>query len=270
MLLLPCSRLLGLEHRFHGVIDGAYAGLESNIENMTYDVIAHLFHDESTNILSGLSTEEHAKLLEMIKILLSKSDLLGVFDTIHHIAAIHVTSANFKMLTSTTQLPRAHQHKKRSRLSVSSQDKKPFLELFSPKTNGTDRLHLFVLILACADCSLKWKLWTAVYQHAKLMMSELYAQSDLERKALGLDALANLMRDAERDIPLMEVKFIDTVAAPCLEFLKIILELANVGGVEEITDLLYRLLDNRRRWEEKMPTYDDRASVDSIRGRELK
>jgi hypothetical protein len=261
--------LLGLEHRFHAVIDGAYAGLESNSENLTMDTLAQLFQDDATNILSGLSLSDHERLLAMIRELLYRSDLKGVFEAVQHIANLYLVSSNFSSTATSSFLPKSRLRRDRSN-SVNTQNRKPLLTLFAPQSNDNDRLYFYVLLLACADCCLKWKAWNAVYQHAKTVMSDLYAQSDQERKALGLDSLANLMRDAERDIPLMEVKFIDSIAAPCLELFKILLGLLNAGGHEEATDILYRLLENRRKWEEKMPAYEDHGSLESIRAREIR
>ena len=278
---------VALENRFQTVVDGAFAGLESNPENQPLDIILHLFQHQtnSTNILCHLSEQEHTRILQTFKTALRKCELKSLFETIQNVAATYRQASDYEALQSTSQLPRTRSRfNRKSNLgprrenkireeSNNGADKPLFQTVFTPNTNEVDRWNFYTLLLACADCAHKMKPWATVFQLTKWVMSELYSQSDVERKALGLEPLSTLMKDAERDIPLMEVKFIDTVVAPSLELFKIILLKSGLElELEDVSQMFYALLENRRRWEEKYSTdreMDDDASLDSLVAKEV-
>ncbi|XP_027138344.1 cGMP-specific 3',5'-cyclic phosphodiesterase [Larimichthys crocea] len=149
----------------------------SSLENHHYNLCLFILNNTGSQILSGLSTEDHRAVLHMIKRAILSTDL----------AVYMERRKEFFSLT------------KKNRVSWKSEKQRDLLRS---------------MLMTASDLSAITKPWPEQKRIANLVAMEFFAQGDKERQEFKIKPIDIMNRENSTRLPYMQVEYIDDICYP--------------------------------------------------------
>ncbi|XP_070843788.1 cGMP-specific 3',5'-cyclic phosphodiesterase [Chaetodon trifascialis] len=149
----------------------------SSLENHHYNLCLFILNNTGSQILSGLSTEDHRAVLHMIKRAILATDLTVYMER----------RKEFFSLT------------KKSRVSWKSEKQRDLLRS---------------MLMTASDLSAITKPWPEQKRIANLVAMEFFAQGDKEREEFKIKPIDIMNRENSTRLPYMQVEYIDDICYP--------------------------------------------------------
>ncbi|XP_038569461.1 cGMP-specific 3',5'-cyclic phosphodiesterase [Micropterus salmoides] len=149
----------------------------SSLENHHYNLCLFILNNTGSQILSGLSSEDHRAVLQMIKRAILATDLTVYMER----------RKEFFSLT------------KKSRVSWRSENQRDLLRS---------------MLMTASDLSAITKPWPEQYRIANLVAMEFFAQGDKEKQEFKIKPIDIMNRENSTRLPFMQVEYIDDICYP--------------------------------------------------------
>ncbi|XP_031141930.1 cGMP-specific 3',5'-cyclic phosphodiesterase isoform X2 [Sander lucioperca] len=149
----------------------------SSLENHHYNLCLFILNNTGSQILSGLSAEDHRTVLHMIKRAILSTDLTVYMER----------RTEFFSLA------------KKSRVNWKSEKQKDLLRS---------------MLMTASDLSAITKPWPEQKRIAKLVTMEFFAQGDKEKKEFKIKPIDIMNREKSTRLPYMQVEYIDDICYP--------------------------------------------------------
>ncbi|XP_059184522.1 cGMP-specific 3',5'-cyclic phosphodiesterase [Centropristis striata] len=149
----------------------------SSLENHHYNLCLFILNNTGSQILSGLSAEDHRSVLQMIKRAILSTDLTVYMER----------RKEFFSLA------------KKGRVSWKSERKRDLLRS---------------MLMTASDLSAITKPWPEQKRIARLVAMEFFAQGDKEKKEFKIKPIDIMNREKSTRMPLMQVEYIDDICYP--------------------------------------------------------
>ncbi|XP_045903150.1 cGMP-specific 3',5'-cyclic phosphodiesterase [Micropterus dolomieu] len=149
----------------------------SSLENHHYNLCLFILNNTGSQILSGLSSEDHRAVLQMIKRAILATDLTVYMER----------RKEFFSLT------------KKSRVSWRSEKQRDLLRS---------------MLMTASDLSAITKPWPEQYRIANLVAMEFFAQGDKEKQEFKIKPIDIMNRENSTRLPFMQVEYIDDICYP--------------------------------------------------------
>uniref|UniRef100_A0A8D0ALR6 PDEase domain-containing protein n=1 Tax=Sander lucioperca TaxID=283035 RepID=A0A8D0ALR6_SANLU len=154
----------------------------SSLENHHYNLCLFILNNTGSQILSGLSAEDHRTVLHMIKRAILSTDLTVYMER----------RTEFFSLA------------KKSRVNWKSEKQKDLLRS---------------MLMTASDLSAITKPWPEQKRIAKLVTMEFFAQGDKEKKEFKIKPIDIMNREKSTRLPYMQVEYIDDICYPLYKVL---------------------------------------------------